>query len=51
MKNEHRPELKIKYTCDLCGRNKFDKPSPHKCSGGFRKRGLRWIIGVSLNGC
>lgn len=34
-------ECKIKYTCDLCGRNTFDRPSPHKCSGCFRKRGLR----------
>ena len=40
-------EFKIKYTCDLCGRDTFDRPSPHKCSGGFRKRGLRW----SLNYC
>jgi hypothetical protein len=37
-------ECKIKYTCDLCGRDTFDKPSPHKCSGGFRKRGLRWSL-------
>ena len=32
----------IKYSCDLCGRNNFDSPSPHKCNGGFRKRGLKW---------
>jgi len=37
-------ECKIKYTCGLCGRNTFDKPSPHKCRGGFRKRGLRWSL-------
>lgn len=37
-------ECKIKYTCDLCGRNTFDKPSPHNCVGGFRKRGLRWSL-------
>lgn len=37
-------ECKIKYSCDLCGRDTFDRPSPHKCSGGFRKRGLRWSL-------
>ena len=37
-------ECKIKYTCNLCGRNKFDKPAPHKCKGGYRKRGLQWSI-------
>ncbi len=35
-------ECKVKYTCDLCGRNNFDVPSPHKCKGGFRKRKLSW---------
>ena len=33
-------ECKVKYTCDLCGRDKFDKPSPHNCNNNFRKRGL-----------
>ena len=37
-------ECKIKYTCELCGRDKFDKPGPHKCNGGYRKRGLKWKI-------
>jgi len=37
-------ECKVKYTCDLCGRNTFDAPSPHKCRGGFRKRGLTWSL-------
>jgi hypothetical protein len=37
-------ECKVKYTCDLCGRNTFDVPSPHKCKGGFRKRGLSWSL-------
>ena len=37
-------ECKIKYTCNLCGRDTFDKPSPHKCSSGFRKRGLKWSL-------
>jgi len=37
-------ECKVKYTCNLCGRNNFDAPSPHKCRGGFRKRGLTWSI-------
>lgn len=29
-----------KLTCLLCGRDKFTRKSPHKCIGGFRKRGL-----------
>jgi len=33
-------ECKMKYTCDLCGRDKFDKPIPHNCNNNFRKRGL-----------
>ena len=37
-------ECKVKYICDLCGRNTFDAPSPHKCKGGFRKRGLSWSL-------
>ena len=37
-------ECKVKYTCDLCGQNTFDAPSPHKCRGGFRKRGLTWSL-------
>ncbi len=40
-------ECKIKYTCDLCGRNTFNKPSPHICKGGFRKRGLKWSLNYS----
>lgn len=31
-------------TCLLCGRNEFTHKSPHKCVGGFRKRGLKWDI-------
>lgn len=31
---------KIKYKCDFCNRANFDKPGPHRCFGGFRKRGL-----------
>jgi hypothetical protein len=27
----------IKYRCKLCGRNKFQKPEPHNCVGGFLK--------------
>jgi len=33
---------KIKYVCKICGRNNFDKPIPHKCISGFRKRKLNW---------
>lgn len=32
----------VKYECQLCSRRTFDKPSPHKCSGGYRKRKLIW---------
>lgn len=32
----------IRYKCLLCGRDKFIKPTPHNCIGGFRKRGLKW---------
>ena len=37
-------ECKIRYTCDLCGRNKFTAPIPHNCVGGFRKRKLQWSL-------
>lgn len=37
-------EVKITYTCELCGRNNFTKPSTHKCNGKFRKRKLKWSI-------
>ena len=40
-------ECKIKYTCDLCGRDTFDRPTPHECSGVFRKRGLTWTLNYS----
>ena len=32
-----------RYKCLLCGRNKFTRKSPHKCVGGFRKRGFIWF--------
>lgn len=35
--DKHPEDRKSKYVCELCGRNIFDKPSPHKC-----KRGLTW---------
>jgi hypothetical protein len=29
----------VRWTCLLCGRDKFDRPGqPHNCTGGFRKR-------------
>jgi hypothetical protein len=37
-------ECKIKYICDRCGRDNFDKPTSHNCTTGFRKRGLTWTI-------
>jgi hypothetical protein len=30
--------------CAMCGRDAFDRPSPHNCQGGFRKRHLRWLL-------
>lgn len=33
---------KVKYKCELCGRNNFDRKSPHNCKGGFRKRNIVW---------
>lgn len=35
-------ECKITYKCDLCGKDNFEKPTPHDCSNGFRKRGMSW---------
>ena len=32
----------VKYKCLLCWRYNFDKPGPHKCAHGYRKRGLAW---------
>lgn len=32
----------MKYRCYACGRDKFDRPSPHNCKGGFRKQGLKF---------
>src|SRR6056297_892766 len=37
-------ECKIKYKCELCGRDTFDKPTPHVCKGGYRKKGLKWTV-------
>lgn len=37
-------EVKVTYECQLCGRDKFNKQSPHKCVDGFRKYGLEWKI-------
>lgn len=29
------------WTCPICGRDRFDKKyQPHRCIGGFRKRGF-----------
>lgn len=30
------------FKCLLCCRDKFTRPSPHRCIGGFRKRKLVW---------
>lgn len=37
-------ECKVKYVCDLCGKDTFDKPMPHVCKNGLRKRGLSWSL-------
>jgi hypothetical protein len=26
-----------KFKCKICGRNKFDKPTPHNCRVGYLK--------------
>ena len=31
----------IRFKCEFCGRC-FIKKIPHKCFGGYRKRGLKW---------
>lgn len=31
-----------RYKCLLCGRDKFTARQPHRCRGGFRKRGIKW---------
>ncbi len=46
MKNNMTPK---RITCKLCGRNKFTAKSPHKCKGGYRKRGLIWEIKDIVN--
>lgn len=33
-----------KYQCQYCLRYNFDKPSPHKCIGGYRKRKILWSV-------
>lgn len=39
---EFPKECKVKYECQMCGRNNFANPGPHKCKGGFRKRKLEF---------
>ena len=29
--------MKKRYRCLRCGRDKFEKPGPHKCNGQYRK--------------
>ena len=40
----------MKLICLLCGRDKFTHKSPHKCRGGYRKKGIKWGIldGIAL---
>ena len=40
-------ECKIKYKCLLCGRDNFDRKSPHQCNTGMRKRNIEWKIIVT----
>ena len=37
-----KQDASIRFCCTLCGRDKFTHKQPHKCVGGFRKRGLEW---------
>lgn len=32
----------VKYQCQLCLRYAFDRPSAHRCVGGYRKRKIIW---------
>ena len=38
--NEKKP---VRYRCLLCGRDKFTRKSPHNCTGGFRRRNIKWL--------
>lgn len=40
--NNDRPKEEQKWQCLICGRDKFNRTQPHRCIGGFRKRGLKW---------
>ncbi|BDU76229.1 hypothetical protein [Mesoterricola sediminis] len=31
------PTLAVVFRCRLCGRNKFERPSPHMCAVGYLK--------------
>jgi len=35
-------ESSDRWKCNYCGRDTFRARSPHRCNGGFRKRGLTW---------
>jgi hypothetical protein len=35
-----------KYTCLLCGRNKFTLKSAHICNGQYRKRKIKWVENI-----
>jgi hypothetical protein len=45
----HKTGDSIRYKCELCGRDKFTQKTPHKCKGGYRKRGLKWKMYVMSN--
>ena len=32
----------MRYKCNLCGRDRFTRKTPHNCVGGYRKHGLKW---------
>jgi hypothetical protein len=34
----------LRWRCNLCGRDKFTRKSPHRCNSDFRKRGIDWEI-------
>ena len=48
--NVKQRNRKGKFTCLICGRNSFNQKSPHKCFGGFRKRGFDWALTSELKG-
>ena len=37
-------EVKVRYKCLLCGRDKFTRKTPHNCGKNFRKHKIEWEV-------